>query len=308
LSSNYAFAFAEGDADKSISGISNQIIDDDNYPTEGTYEEISGATVMIKTPLHGDQLSVNAGGLPSGITAVLSNDGTSVTLSGSTTALKYQEALKQINFSNVHENPIPGAATSRDIEIAVVVSDSRGRSSDEVVTTVTLTDENDAPVLSLSLTTPSTFTVNFTEADDATANVDVQYAGVAVVGNNIVITDIDDTLLSIVYLEMSNAQPEDVLKSFDTLPDGIIEFPSGYDAVSGKFRMALFAPLGATAEDFNTALKMIRYSNNSDTPDTTDRIISITFIIFTPRPDSESYCKRIGEHCANWYDCDRSDG
>ncbi len=293
---DYAVAFTEGDADESITAASNWILELDDHPTDGVDELMSSALVTIRTPLTGDQLAVNTGGLPSGITAVLNGDSTQVTLSGSASASDYEEALKQIRFSNSNENPVPGVDTSRDIEIAVVVSDSRSQTSEEAVTTVTLTEDNDFSVVDLSLALPGDgFSVNFIEADDATGTpADIDSAAVALVDNDIQITDVDDTLLTSAVIQIVNARAEDQLQSIGTLPAGIVASTYFYDAVTGVGTFVLSAAAGASLDDFETALQTLHYTNTSDAPDTTARTISIvvsdetasaaTFTPFSP-PD-----------------------
>lgn len=293
---DYAVAFTEGDADRSVSAASNWVLEVDDYPTAGVDELMASATVTIRTPLTGDQLTVNTGGLPSGITAVLNSGGTQVTLSGSASASDYEEALKQIRFSNTSENPVPSADTSRDVEIAVVVTDFRSQSSEEAVTTVTLTEDNDFSVLDLSLALPGDgFSVNFIEADDATGTpADIDSAAVALVDNDIQITDLDDTLLTSAVIQIVNARAEDQLKSIGTLPTGIVAGTYFFDAITGVGTFVLSAAAGASLDDFETALQTLHYTNTSDAPDTTARTISIvvtdetasaaTFTPFSP-PD-----------------------
>ena len=277
---DYAVAFTEGDSDESVSAASNWILEVDDYPTAGVDELMANATVTIRTPLTGDQLTVNTGGLPSGITAVLNSGGNQVTLSGSASASDYEEALKQISFSNTSENPVPGVDTSRDIEIVVVVTDSRSQSSEEAVTTITLTEENDFSVVDLSLALPGNdFSVNFIEADDATGTpADIDSAAVALVDNDIQITDVDDTVLNTALIQIINARAEDQLQSIGTLPAGIVASAYTYDAVTGVGTFALTAATGASLDDFETALRTIHYTNTSDAPDTTARTISIVVV------------------------------
>ena len=98
---------------------------------------MKGATIQIENPLSGDKLSIGAlTGL--GITAVLSADGTTVTLTGESSTANYQKAIELIRFSTDSQD-------DADRSVKVVVTDG-AENSNTVITTVHVVVIDDAPV------------------------------------------------------------------------------------------------------------------------------------------------------------------
>ncbi|MFF7706570.1 retention module-containing protein [Pseudomonas sp. NPDC007930] len=120
---------------------------------------IKTATIAISNAISGDHL--NIGTLPTGIAAVLSSDGTSVTLtaaanSGATNA-SFQDAIKAITFSSSAHY---AADTTR--AVTVTVQDIYGTSSNTATTTVAIAKS----VYNLIDGTTTGSTINGTAAND----------------------------------------------------------------------------------------------------------------------------------------------
>ena len=118
----YATTFAENGGGVAIAGVDAVIADADDTNMESL-------TAALANPQAGDQLVVNSGGLPSGITVSSASTATNLILVGSATTAAYQTALRQISFTNTGETPAP---TSRTIN--VTVSDGTANSNTAVAT------------------------------------------------------------------------------------------------------------------------------------------------------------------------------
>lgn len=105
------------------------VVDADALITDGDSTEMSGATLTLTNPMAGDVLAV--GTLPPGITATVSPDGTTVTLSGTASVADYQNALKAVTF----ESTAPVADTMPR-QIAVTVTDPQGNASNTAISTI----------------------------------------------------------------------------------------------------------------------------------------------------------------------------
>ena len=85
-------------------------------------------------------------------------------------------------------------------------------------------------------------------------------------------SDADNALLMGATIKLTNAKALDALTIAGALPAGITS--SFGPAVAGEITMYLSGP--ATAATFQTAIAQVRYSNTSQDPDTTTRIIQVT--------------------------------
>ncbi|HVE20332.1 MAG TPA: Calx-beta domain-containing protein, partial [Ilumatobacteraceae bacterium] len=89
----------------------------------------ASATITLINAKSGDQLQVNAAGLPAGITVDPRSTASNVILTGSATAADYQTALHQVGFNNTTNNHDTTART-----INVVVNDGAADSNTAVAT------------------------------------------------------------------------------------------------------------------------------------------------------------------------------
>jgi hypothetical protein len=107
------------------------VVDADALITDGDSTQMSGATLTLTNLKPGDVLAV--GTLPPGITATVSADGTTVTLSGTASLADYQNALKAVTF----ESTAPVADTTPR-QIAVTVTDPQGNVSNTATSTISV--------------------------------------------------------------------------------------------------------------------------------------------------------------------------
>ena len=129
------------ETDYSANGAAVAISDTSVSITDADNATLASATAVLSNAKTGDILSIS-GALPPGITAVTTTGpGTiTVTLTGSATLADYQNALKQVGFSNSSDAP---DQTARDI--AVTVNDGAANSN-TAHTTITMHPVNHPPV------------------------------------------------------------------------------------------------------------------------------------------------------------------
>ncbi|MCJ8311305.1 MAG: tandem-95 repeat protein, partial [Hyphomicrobiales bacterium] len=134
---SYGTTFVENGSAVSVVDATVSITDVDG-------SNFAGATLVLSNGQIGDRL--NVGGLPAGITAVVtpptaltSAGSVTVTLSGSATAADYQSALQAVTFESLSDNP---GATPRTL--FVTVNDGVTNSA-AATATIAVTEVNDAP-------------------------------------------------------------------------------------------------------------------------------------------------------------------
>ncbi|MCU4413325.1 VWA domain-containing protein, partial [Acinetobacter sp. WU_MDCI_Axc73] len=123
--SNYRTSYLAGATAISIADIDIKVTDVD---AEIVPQQISGATITLTNNQSGDLLQ--AGTLPSGITA--SQSGNTITLSGTSTLVNYETAIKAITFST--SSGTTASVVTR--EISVKVTDIGGASSNIAMTKI----------------------------------------------------------------------------------------------------------------------------------------------------------------------------
>ena len=111
------------------------IVDGDVSITDGDSTQMSGAVVVLTNPQLGDELAFNqlVDQIPAGITATLSPDGLTITLTGNASVADYQNALKAISFESTLDAP---STTPRQIQ--VTVTDDTGLGSNTAISTINL--------------------------------------------------------------------------------------------------------------------------------------------------------------------------
>ena len=249
---NYLTGFTEGGSPVAIADADISIIDSDS-------PSLASATITLTNPQTDDVLTFE-GTPPPGIT--VSGSGSSVvTLTGGASSVSYQTALQQIKFSNGNIDP---SNITRTIEVTV----SDGTSNSNTATALVQVEavNNSAPVIDLDPddstgTVRTTFRTVFTENG----------APLPIADTDISITDLDSTTLVLATITLANQRPGDLLTIATLpLPGGIVA--SAYDPGTGVLTLAGTA----TLDDYEAALRQIRYSNDSDNPDTVDRLIEVT--------------------------------
>jgi hypothetical protein len=95
-------------------------------------------------------------------------------------------------------------------------------------------------------------------------------SAIAIVGAGATLSDADNSLQSL-QVAITNGQGGDLL-ALATTPSGLT---ASFDASSGSLLIKAAANAAPTLADFQSALQLVRYSNNSETPDTTPRQITV---------------------------------
>ena len=247
---NYLTGFTEGGSPVAIADIDVSIFDSDDA-------SLASATITLTNPQADDVLTFD-GVAPGSI--IVSGSGTSViTLTGTASSGDYQLALQQIKFDNANINP---ANITRTIE--VVVSDGTSNSNTATALVQVEAVNNSAPVIDLdpddsSFSTRTTFQTIFTENGTP----------IPIADTDTTITDLDSTTLASATITLQNHQPGDLLTVTLPLPGIIVA--SAYDSGTGVLTLTG----NATLDEHEAALRQIRYSNDSDNPDTVDRLIEV---------------------------------
>jgi VCBS repeat-containing protein len=186
-----------------------------------------------------------------GITAGTYDSGTGIlTLTGHATTSDWQQALRDVKFRSASDHP----GTSRTIEFTVNDGTS---ASNTVGTAVTVTRTNDGPAIGLTNTA-----LPYDEGD-----------GPVQIDTNVTITDPESDQVSGAAVDAGASwEPgQDELAFNDTdgaggINLGIDDDPSGTLTLTGT----------ATNAQYEAAIEQIFYTNNSDNPNNTPRVLSAT--------------------------------
>ena len=248
---NYLTGFTEGGLPVAVADTDILIIDPDDT-------SLASATITLTNPQAGDVLILD-GTPPPGI--VVSGSGTTlITITGVASAATYQTVSQLIKFNNSNIDP---SNITRTIE--VVVSDGTSNSNTATALVQVEAVNNSAPVIDLDPdnstgTVRTTFRTMFAENG----------APISVADADVSITDLDSTTLVSATITLANQRPGDLLSVATLpLPGGIVA--SAYHPGTGVLTLTGTA----TLDDYEAALRQIRYSNDSDNPDTVDRLIEV---------------------------------
>ncbi|MDT4801590.1 repeat domain protein [compost metagenome] len=137
--------------------------------------------------------------------------------------------------------------------------------SNEATVTIEVDPVNDKPVLDLdgndsSGATGADYRTSFTEGGPAIAIADL----------DTLVTDVDDSHIESATIVLTNAKAGDLL-TLGGLSGGISG--SVDTSVAGKITVSLLG--SASKADYESAIEAIRYSNGSNTPDTTQRKLTV---------------------------------
>ncbi|MEM1038031.1 MAG: tandem-95 repeat protein, partial [Pseudomonadota bacterium] len=159
----------------------------------------------------------------------------------------------------------PDADYSGPASFTYTVEDTNGAASTSTVS-IDVTPVNDAAALDLdSLTAGTGSSVPYVENDAATP----------LVGGDVTLSDVDDTLIESAMVTLNNGQIGDMLE-VGLLPAGLsfAVSPAGAIAVPGPVTVTLTGALPAA--DYETALQAITYRSTSDNINSTSRIVTFT--------------------------------
>ncbi|USE38077.1 Ig-like domain-containing protein [Endozoicomonas sp. SCSIO W0465] len=171
---------------------------------------------------------------------------------GTITKEQFQAMLEKVTYTNISDNP---ATTQRTVSWSVGDGESY---SSETTSIIQVTAINDAPVLR-----DQSGNLQYNEND-----------GAVIIDSNLTLIDVDDTYLEGAVVEITgNYQPgEDVLGlTGEDIPDGV---DVSFDQESGALTLLARQPETITRAQFEALLEKVTYANNSDDPNTDDRVIS----------------------------------
>ena len=171
-----------------------------------------------------------------------------LTLTGSATAENYTNAIQSINYHNTSSNP---TTSTRTISISINDGDAN---SNALTREIEIVPANSAPTLSTATSTALTF---------------IENGAALTVLPDISITDVDNTSFTAasVRIDGNFSAIEDIL-SFTSVP-GIV---GNYGATNGELTFSGVA----TKADYETILQSVNYTNTSDNPITTTRVIQFS--------------------------------
>ena len=238
---------------------------------------LASATIKIASGFFaGDELFVNlatSGGhfvTPDGDTtniAVQSNVLGMLVLSGNDTVGHYQSVLDAVSYHSTAADPSNGGISptrsiSWQVNDGALDSQTPNPDPNNLVNETVLHFDT-APQVDLDASGAGTgFTTTFIENG----------APLAIVDTDVAIADSDDANLDTATIVLTNAKPTDALSIAGALPGGIT---SSIDT-STPGQITLHLSNSASLADYRTALGQVRFVNSSDTPDTTDRDITVS--------------------------------
>ncbi|MEH2165449.1 MAG: tandem-95 repeat protein, partial [Nostoc sp.] len=202
-----------------------------------------------------------------GITGSYDSSTGVLTLTGSDTVVNYQTALRSITYTNSSDNP---STTSRTISF--IVNDGAANSA-AVTRNINITAVNDAPVAT-GTNSALTYTENATTAIDS----------------GIALSDVDSPNLAsgTVSITSGFVSAQDTLTFINQ--NGII---GSYNSSTGVLTLTG----SATVANYQTALRSITYTNNSDNPSTTPRTVS--FLVNDGTANSTAVTRNINITAVN---------
>ncbi len=238
---------------------------------------LASATIKIDSGFFaGDELFVNlatSGGhfvTPDGDTTNISVQSSmlgALILSGNDTVAHYQSVLDAVFYHSTAADPSNGGANpSRHISWQVndgALNSQTPNPDPNNLVSETVLHFDAAPKIDLDASGEGTgFTTTFTENG----------APIAIVDTDLSIVDPDDVNLDTATIVLTNAKPTDVLSIAGGLPGGI---DSSIDT-STPGQITVHLSNSASLADYRTALGQIRFVNSSETPNTTDRDITVS--------------------------------
>nr|MDZ8003096.1 hypothetical protein [Nostoc sp. DedSLP05] len=190
-----------------------------------------------------------------------------LTLTGTATVANYQTALRSITYTNSSDNP-----TTTPRTISFVVNDGTANST-PVTRNINITAVNDAPVATAT-NSALVYTNNTTIAIDS----------------GISLSDVDSANLSSATVSINSGfiSSEDILNF--TNQNGI---SGSYNSSTGVLTLTG----NASVANYQTALRSITYSNSSNNPSTTPRIIS--FVVNDGTANSTAVSRNLNITAAN---------
>ncbi|MEH1950820.1 MAG: tandem-95 repeat protein, partial [Nostoc sp.] len=254
---NSALAYTENATTTIDSGIIVSDVDSTN---------LSGATVSITSGFASTQ-DILAFTSQNGITGSYNSNTGVLTLTGSSSLANYQTVLRSVTYTNSSDNP---STTPRTVSF--VVNDGASNST-PVTRNINITAVNNAPVATAT-NSALAYTENATTAIDS----------------GITVSDVDSANLASATVRISSG----FISAQDTLgftnQNGIT---GSYNSTTGVLTLTG----SSTVANYQTALRSITYTNNSDNPSLTPRTIS--FIVNDGAANSTAITRDINITAVN---------
>jgi hypothetical protein len=224
--------------------------------TDPENDNVTGATIEL-TPRPdntSESLSVNVGG--TGIDAHGGYDSASgkITLSGSAPTADYLQVIKSVKYDNTKSLPDPSDRT-----VHVTLTDGTTAAA-PVDGTVKVRQINELPVVDLDSSNAGSPDSSAAFTEGATP---VQIAP------NTAVSDTDDANLTSAEVTITNLQ-DGTAESLDATL-GATGITKSYNPTTGTLTLSGSHPVA----DYETVLKSVTYSNSSDAPSATARLISV---------------------------------
>jgi hypothetical protein len=253
---NTAFVESAGPTSTPVAIASSLTITDSDNST------LTKATVSITGNFHSGEdilAFTNTGAAMGNIAA--SYDATTGVLSlssadGSATLAEWQTALEAVTYNNASNNPNTG---DRTISFSVDDGTSPSNTATKVLTVAAT---NDAPVV-----TTSGAATNFVEGNNVASTP-------VAIDSALTLSDVDSSTLAsaTVTIGAGFAAGEDVL-GFTNNPATMGNISGSYVAGTGTFTLTSTGS-SATLAQWQAALRSVTYTDTSQTPDTTTRVVS----------------------------------
>jgi hypothetical protein len=216
--------------------------------TDADSANLTSATVQI-TGNYQSAEDVLSFATQNGITGSYNSANGTMTLSGSSSVINYQAALRSVNYNNTSDNP---STLSRTVTFRVNDGAGVNNLSNTQTRNINVASVNDAPVLANIEGSALAYTEN---------------AAATAVSSTITVNDVDSTNLASATVQITGnyASAEDVL-SFAT-QNGIT---GSYNSTNGTMTLS-----GASSVvNYQTALRAVKYNNTSDNPSTSARTVT----------------------------------
>ena len=253
---NYMIEYTEGSGPVSIVNESDLII----YDNDNDY--LTSLVVVIENPFDAPN-EVLAVSIPNNYTIIRTSYNTSsgvLTLSGNATVSEYEEIIRTITYSNNEALPGHPNTTMRRIRFNVFDANNSSRPA---VTFLTFSSVNDPPMIDLNGDAPGVnYSVVFIE----------EGSPVYLTDRNVTLVDVDSSIISEVKVVILNCLDGDLE---DLSLDDDSKLPPLLSAMMSQACEFIISGSG-TAEEFQSTLRLLTYSNNADEPQYSPRLIEIT--------------------------------
>ncbi|MEA3405990.1 MAG: VCBS domain-containing protein [Pseudomonadota bacterium] len=273
LALNFDFIVTDSDGDSVTNQFTVTVTDDiptavsdTGVITEDAVDNTLSANIFDNDTLGADTLTTPVTGVAVGDTGVdaTGNVGSSVT--GTYGSIVIDSDGDYIYTLDNADSDTQALTTGQEVTeiFTYTITDEDGDTSNSTLT-ITITGTNDAPVLDLDSNDSSVVGTGY----ETTFNEDA--SAIPIVDTDIDILDVDDTNITSATIVLTNALTDDVL----SVAGVDAKFTPTVDiSVPGEVTITLTGDFSLA--DYQTAMQAITFSNTSQAPNETDRIIEIS--------------------------------